>query len=190
LKGIVQKATPGNTAAALPAEDQTASLAKMYAARVEQLKQWLEANPSEKIPELKNMTDDDWLNAVTDLNTDEATDDDFKRAMRIVRANAEGQVLGTMWRALRNYAPDNNGQFPTDLSQLAPYFKSPIDDAILRRYEIVPTSSLVPELQTAGDWAITQVSAVNPDLDIRSAYGLTNMFSAGETISNRWTLSH
>jgi hypothetical protein len=57
----------------------------------------------------------------------------------------------------------------------------------LQNYEIVPTSSLVSELQPAGDWAITQTAPVNPALDLRSAYSLTDMRTADERVSNRWT---
>jgi hypothetical protein len=35
--------------------------------------------------------------------------------------------LNVLEGALRQYGRDNNGQFPTDLSQLAPYLKSPGD---------------------------------------------------------------
>ena len=110
--------------------------------------------------------------------------------MRMARANAEMPFHSMMFRALRQYAKENAGQFPTDLSQLKPYFKSPIDDAILQRYEIVPTGSLVTELQPGGDWAITQKSPVNDALDVRFAIGLTNMQTADERVTNRWGRAH
>jgi hypothetical protein len=104
-----------------------------------------------------------------------------------LRANADGEVFNKLFGALRKYGAANGGQFPTDLSQLAPYLASPIDPAILQRFEIVPTSSLVSELQPAGDWAITQVAAADPALDSRAAYGLTDGRHADESVSNRWT---
>ena len=156
----------------------------MYAERVDRLKQWLDANPSEKIPELQNVPDEMWINAVA---TQLDTDDDLARAARILRANAENDVFAALWVALRKYAPDNNGQFPTDLSQLKPYFKSPMDETILKRYEILPSSNLVPELQPGGDWVITQAAPVNPSLDVRTACGLTGMRMADERVTNRWT---
>jgi hypothetical protein len=127
-----------------------------------------------------------WLGAVENL----ATDDDFARAASNLRANAEIQVFDILSSALRKYVQENNGQFPTDLSQLNPYFSSPIDGAILQRYEILPASSLVSELQPGGDWVITQRAAANPALDSRMAYGLTNMRLADERVTNRWTLAH
>jgi len=190
LKGLVQKVTPTKTAAPVSPEDQIASLAKMYAARVEQLKQWLEANPSEKIPEFKNLTDNDWLNAVEQLKTDAATDDDFARAAANMRANAEMGDISKLQSAWRAYSKENNGQNPTDLSQLTPYLKAPLEDAILQRYEMLPAGTLIPELQPGGDWVITQTAPVNPLLDMRAASNMTNMLTAGENATNRWTLLH
>ena len=78
--------------------------------------------------------------------------------------------------ALLQYAEDNNGQFPADLSQLKPYFKSPVDDAVLQRYEILPTSKLpssLVRLREAGEsFVITQKAPVNAALDGRVYYGL------------------
>ncbi len=167
-------------------EDQLASMKQMYAARVDRLKQWLEANPAEKIPEFRNLKEDMWLTAIQNG----AADEDLARAASNLRANAEGGALGTMWSALHKYSKDNGGQSPTDLSQLKPYFKTPIDDEILQRYEIVPASSLDSGLQPGGDWVITQRAPVNAELDSRYAYNVGGMRVAGQEDTNRWTLAH
>jgi hypothetical protein len=185
LKSKVRDMAMAKTATSQSHASQLETLKKMYAERVERLKQWLEDHPSEKIPELQSVNDDTWLGAVDQLNLE--SDDDFARAARILRANAEGQVLDALWGALRKYGSSNNGQFPTDLSQLIPYLKSPIGDLILQRYEIVPANSLVSELQPGGDWVITQAAPVNPALDIRNACSLTGMRNADERVSNRWS---
>jgi RNA polymerase sigma factor (sigma-70 family) len=186
LKGIVQKMTLAKTAAPLATEDQLGSLAK----RADRLKQWIEANPAEKIPEFypefDTLTEADW-ERVSQTLSDDATEDDYKNVMKKMRAEWEFKVLEKLRRGLQGYSQANNGEFPTDLTQLKSYLSSPIDDAILQRYEIVPASSLVSALQLAGDWVITQKAAVNPALDLRFAYGLTNMCMADERVSNRWT---
>ena len=184
LRQVVVNPAPKPTPA--PTVDQLTAMKQMYAARVDRLKQWLEANPAEKIPELQNLADSTWLIAADSLQSD----DDFARAASNLRDNAENEVFDTMWSALRKYAKANNGQFPADLSQLAPYFRSPIDDAILKRYEIVPANSLDSELQPGGDWVITQKAPVNPDLDLRMAFGISQMRSADSRDTNRWTAVH
>jgi RNA polymerase sigma factor (sigma-70 family) len=185
LKRQVQELTPAQATQPQDQaqEDQLAAMKRKYAAQVDRLKQWLEAHPAEKIPELQNLPDEIWINDVDTL----AEDNNFARTAALLRANAEGQVFQTLWPALKKFAQDNNGQFPADLSELKPYFKTPIDDAILQRYAIVPTSSLISELQPGGNWVITEKAAVNPALDMRSAYGLTQMRFADERVTNRWS---
>jgi hypothetical protein len=142
-------------------------------ARVARLRQWLEEMPEEKIPELQFLSEDDWIRRVDDPLV---TDDDYRSAMSRLRYSADAEFAQRALPALQQYARVNNGQFPTDLSQLKPYFESPIDDAILQRYEIVPTKSLVSSLaQLGGDWLITEKAPVNKKLDLRTAIG-----------TNRW----
>ncbi|MGO9243233.1 MAG: hypothetical protein ACLPT4_01250 [Verrucomicrobiia bacterium] len=139
-------------------------------ARVARLKQWLEEMPEEKIPELQFLSEDDWIGEVDDPLV---TDDDYRSAMTRLRDSADAVFAPRAFAALQQYAQVNNGQFPTDLSQLNPYFESPIDDAILQRFEIVPTKSLVSSLaELGGDWLITQKAPVNKE-DARLAVGLT-----------------
>ena len=165
-----------------------ASVEQLWSGRVNQLKQWLDDNASEKIPELQFLNDRDWLDGVYPHKLE--TEEEYRRAMFILRANAELRPMEAMHRALRQYSQENGGQFPSDLSQLKPFLKTPLDDAILERYEIVPTSDLIPELQPGGDRAITQKVPVNEALDIRFAIGLTNVQTADERFTNRWVRAH
>lgn len=185
LKQDVQQISSQQPATPPTREDQLASMKQMYAARVDRLKQWLDANPSEKIPEFRNLRDDTWLTAVAGVTSD----DDLARAASNLRANAEMDVMGSLSSALRKFGKNNGGQFPTDLSQLTPYFKTPIDDDILQRYEIVPANSLVAGLQPGGDLVITEKAPVNADLDLRMACSLTGMCNANQQNTNRWTMA-
>jgi len=155
--------------------EMLASREKIYSERVSQLKQLLETNPSEKIPELQFLSDSDWQMEVEHnaLDTEEA------RRMAMSSARDAATLLfcnANLRPALRQYAEDNNGQFPADLSQLKPYFKSPVDDAVLQRYEILPTSklpsSLVRHREAGESFVITQKAPVNAALDGRVCLGL------------------
>ena len=151
-------------------------------ARVARLRQWLEEMPEEKIPELRFLSEDDWIAEVDDPLV---TDEDYRSAMYALRADADCEFARRAFRALRQYAQINNGQFPTDLSQLKPYFESPIDDAILQRYEIVPTKSLVSSLaELGGDRLITEKAPVNKELDLRTAIGTNTWRNTME--GGRW----
>jgi hypothetical protein len=88
------------------------------------------------------------------------------------------------------YGQERNGQFPTNLSQLSPYFRSPIDDAILDRYTIVRADSLVSELQCGEDWVITQKAPVDEVRDLRHTIGMTRGTFADSRVTNRWVKTH
>jgi RNA polymerase sigma factor (sigma-70 family) len=147
--------------------DAAALAAKSWLARTSQLKERLQQTPAAKIPEFQFLTDQDWLNAAKgDLNTDE----DYRRALSRLRDAAESTFIRTALQpALSQYKQANNGQFPTDISQLQPYFNPPVDDSILQRWEVAPQST-VPSLGM-GSTMITQIAAVDSDYDARYALG-------------------
>jgi hypothetical protein len=133
--------------------------ARSLVMRVNLLKQHLEQTPSENIPELKFLTERDWLNAA--LGSPELkTDADYLWDLHNLFEMAEDRFGEMGMKALQKYIQANNGQFPTGLSQLQPYFDSPVNDAILQRYEIVPASS-IPKGGTTGDkWLVAQKDRV------------------------------
>ena len=159
---------------ALEAEDHspTALLADeipIRLQRVKALRQWLEENPDEKIPELALLSEDFWIRSA---DRQVITDEEMQSWMVAERANAQVKFADIAFKALQEYAAANNDHFPADLSDLLPYFKVPADLAMLDRYEIVPASWL-PEFlrEIGGDWLITQKAPIN-ELDARIAIGL------------------
>jgi RNA polymerase sigma factor (sigma-70 family) len=147
--------------------DATESSAKSWVNRVSLLKQRLEQNPSAKIPELKFVTEQDWLNASKgELNTEA----DYRRALSALRAAGENKVAAMFKKALTGYMQTSGGQFPTDLGQLQPHFDSPVDDAILQRWEVAPAST-VKSLGMGGDVIITQRAPVDEVFDTRFGIG-------------------
>ena len=149
------------------ANSATDVAAKAWLARVNQLEQWSEQNPAATIPEFQFLTQQDWLNAAQKpLNTDA----DYRRAMSSLRSAAENEFASKLRQALGKYTQANNGQFPTDLGQLQSFFDSPVDGAILQRWEIVSTKT-VPNIGVGGPDIITERTAVDDLLDTRIAIG-------------------
>jgi RNA polymerase sigma factor (sigma-70 family) len=161
-------------------------LEKVWPARVNRLKQWLKEHPSEKIPELYLLPERSWLNSIYPIPVE--NDEECRRAMSIVRANAKGRTFTALADALHQYAEGNGGQFPTDLSQLKPFLDPPLDDEVLGRYTILPASRLVSELRQGGDWVITEKAPVNEAADSREAIGLNSSRLVTSEVTNRWTL--
>src|SRR6202012_5330178 len=91
------------------------------------------------------------------------------QAMANLRHMAENIFATDASAAVAKYMNANNHQFPTELAQLQPYFDTPMDAAILQRWQIVPEVEL-PN-QKFGDWMITQKAPVDQELDQRWAIG-------------------
>jgi RNA polymerase sigma factor (sigma-70 family) len=126
--------------------------AEAWLTKVNKLKQRLEEMPNAKIPELQFLTEQAWLSAATSkLNSDA----NYRYALATLRSSGETAFANMVQSALQNYSQANNGQFPTDLTQLQSYFNSPVDETILQRWEIVPAKDIKYATIT-GDWAITQ----------------------------------
>lgn len=141
--------------------------AQAWLDRVTRLKQRMEQTPNAKIPELKLVTEQDWLNAAKgELNTET----DYRRALSAIRAASESKVAIMLHNALTGYMQGNNEQVPTDLGQLQPYFDTPVDEAILQRWEIAPAKT-VPSLVMGGDVIITQKAPVDDVFDSRFGIG-------------------
>ena len=139
--------------------------------RVNRLKQQFADNPAQAVPELLYLTDSKWMEIVQ--YDHHAIDPDGSRAMSSARGSAQNQfAMGLLYPALREFSKNNNGQFPTDLSQLAPYFKSPVDNSVLQDWTILPGSSLPSALRSDEAWVITQKAPVNPQWDQRMVIGL------------------
>jgi len=141
--------------------------AKNWLNKVNNLKQRLEETPDAKIPELQLLQEEDWLGAVKNEKLD--TDNSFRRAESALRSTAENKFANMAHSALEKYLQANNNNFPTDMTQLQPYFDAPVDAAILQRWEIVP-GNVVPNL-VVGDSSITEKAPVDELLDTRMAIG-------------------
>ncbi|MCI0350640.1 MAG: hypothetical protein L0Z53_14545, partial [Acidobacteriales bacterium] len=152
----------------------------LWVKRVSQLKERLEQWPEKKIPELQFVTEEDWLNAAKgNLNTEA----DYRRALSSLRAAGENKFITTLLRpALKEYGRANNGQLPADLSQLQSYFKSPVDEAILQRWEVAPAET-VKALGLGGDVIITQRAPVDELYDTRFGIG-PNGFGSTDFLSS------
>jgi RNA polymerase sigma factor (sigma-70 family) len=171
LRAAVQSLAQSPTNGPLSRDQVLASMRQMYGDRLARLKQMFAANPGEAVPELQYLSDDQWLEQVQyDRQLNETNGN---RALSSTRNRAQIQfALSVLSDALWRYGKQNPGAFPTDLSQLAPYFKSPVDPAMLQEWAILPTSSMPTHLRVSGDWVITEKAPVDAELDERVVVGI------------------
>ncbi|HTZ20473.1 MAG TPA: sigma-70 family RNA polymerase sigma factor [Opitutaceae bacterium] len=92
--------------------------------KVVRLKQRLEQMPEKKIPELKVLTEQDWLDATKNSKLD--SDMDVRRALNELRFFAKERLVAPLGIAFQNYLKANNNQPPSDATQLEPYFDPPV----------------------------------------------------------------
>ena len=122
------------------ANNPTEKAVKITAAKINSLKQYLQQNPGENIPELKFVTDKNWADAV--WNSDIATDDDKREALSKVREDAVNVFLNEMMKAaFKKYLAANNNILPQVLTQLEPYFDVPVTDDMLQRYTFLQSGT-------------------------------------------------
>jgi hypothetical protein len=208
------------TNAPLSHKEVLASMGQKYSDQVNRIKQLFEGNPAQAVPELQYLTDRQWLDAARvvsgsdgqwlnalrasagNFSDDSLSDDSY--AMSVARMVAQASFAQSLRPALIQYGQNNNGQFPTDLSQLTPYFASPVDASVLQEWTILPTSSLPSQMQAAMQsglkgptgppdtsafdqgWVITQTAPINANLDEREYIGLNTMGSVHGGHADIW----
>ena len=159
--------------------DPTDVALRSWLTRVSQLRHRLDEQPDQKIPELQFANGQDWLNAAKANLNDE---DDYRRALAGLRTSAEQRFQPNLLAALKKYLKDSAGTFPTDPSQLAPYFDSPVDPAVLQRYAVIPTNSDLMDGKKPGTGFVVTRNPVDPKYDyslVLSARGNGSMGPQG-----------
>ena len=124
------------------------------------------------------MTEQDWLDAARRKLDSEAA---YRRASSALRAAGENKVAVMLKKALTAYMESSNGQYPTDFGQLQPYFSSPLDEAVLQRWEIASKATL-NDLGFHGDVLITQKAPVDDVFDKRYVIGPAG-YSTGDFLN-------
>ena len=111
---------------------------KFWLARVGKLKEKLQQSPDKQIPEFQFITEQSWMFSSQVVNNPgTATDTAFDSAIRLAQGCAKRDFANTLYAAIQKYMAGNNGLFPSDFSQIQPYFDTSVDPSVFQRYEIV-----------------------------------------------------
>jgi RNA polymerase sigma factor (sigma-70 family) len=160
--------TKNAPSAATATNDSKDEILKSWLAREDKLRQLAAQHPEKSIPEFQLLTDRQWLDIA--MNARFETDDDTRNVLAQLRHVAEDDFVSQTHVALMDYLKNNDGHFPTDLSQLQPYFKTPMDSALFQRWQI--TSALAVPNVGVGDTIITlKGEPIDPDRDQQWAVG-------------------
>ena len=140
--------------------------AQAWVERVKLLKHRFGQWTGKPTPELQLLSEQDWLNEAA--NHDLTNDDVTQQAMADLRYTAKGKFADVINQALSEFAKSNNGQLPSDLSELKPYLQPP-SNSILDGYEIAkpgwvhPPQPNSPNSKNAETWALVMKGSFTPD---------------------------
>jgi RNA polymerase sigma factor (sigma-70 family) len=171
--------------------DPLEAAAKDLLGKEELLKKNLEQMPDRNIPELQYLRADIWARVAQTARLD--TDAGVREALSQLRDIAKQTAAPRMGKALQQYVQANNGELPSEVSQLKPYFETPVDEALLARYEMIKTGKMA-DLQP-GEMVVGEKAPVDDDYDSLQQIGLNGRKSigvgkhAGNNSGGSWSFS-
>lgn len=141
---------------------------RAWLACLKRLKQLVTEKPEHSIPELRLLTDDDWLRVARRVELE--TDEHVRKALATLRDTAKGKFRSLLTRALMKFTKHFDGQLPPTTLALASYFEHPVEPAMLQRYEMI-ASGKVSDVGALGAWVIREAAPVDADYDGRFHVG-------------------
>ena len=108
--------------------------AQVWLAKEKKIRDQFDAHPEKKVPEMRFLTEEDWLDHARWADVDTA--EGMRLAMCNIRNAAIGAFAGKLTQALGAYMATHQQQLPDAASDLAGYFHPPLTDAsaLLSRY--------------------------------------------------------
>ncbi len=139
-----------------------------WATRADDLWRRLKQAPDKGIPELQLCDGYDWLEAAK--SADIQSDADARKVFSRLRQQGKAKFGALMEGALEKYIRANQGQLPTEPSQLKEYCDTPVDDAIFSRYKLLHTGNM-SDLPPGTKWLMTEKTPVDREYDSRLRIG-------------------
>ena len=130
--------------------------------RAQDLWQRLNQSPTNWIPELKFLKDEDWRKVA--LGQRWESEEEARQAFGQLRNAAKERFMDRLGSALQNYGKATSGQLPTKLTDVASYFDPPVDSALLDRYELTAQRNIttVRLSQNPDELIVKEKNALDP----------------------------
>jgi RNA polymerase sigma factor (sigma-70 family) len=159
LRALEQQ-TGQSKASATVSDDPFTQSVLALTQRAGELNGHLQRMPEKKIPELQLLTENDWLSVAKEVSLQ--SEADVRRALAELRNVAKHKFATYALQAVDKFIAANNGQMPTDVSQLKPYFEVPVEDAMLERYQVLQPGD---GRSLQDNWVLSERTRVDPDYD-------------------------
>ncbi|MCC6235922.1 MAG: sigma-70 family RNA polymerase sigma factor, partial [Verrucomicrobiales bacterium] len=178
------RARPAPSMVASGSLDPAEAALKSWAERVKHYKALAGRMPDKAIPELKLLTEEDWIELTKEPlghspNELDLEDPKVARlALSAARAKAKDRLKWVFSRALRGYADAHDGRLPGEVAELQPYLMhthvvgparsveiaaGSVGEEILSRYRMMATGNLAD--QPAEQAVLTEVAPVDTEFD-------------------------
>ncbi len=145
-----------------PVRPTSLDVEQVVTLRAQELWQKLNQSPTNLIPELQFLKDEDWRKVA--LGQRWETDDDTRKAFGQLRNAAKERFIEQLGGALQKFGQATAGQTPARLTDVASYFNPPVDPGLLDRYELVPQRD-IPNLrlsQNPDELIVKEKRALDP----------------------------
>jgi RNA polymerase sigma factor (sigma-70 family) len=125
------------------------------------LRRLMDQRPEQRVPEMDLIDDRTWLDIARDADLE--NEDGIRRAMSRLRHVAKNTFAPKLSEALLLYLKEHDGQLPGQLTELKPYFKTPVTDGMLDQYQLAHSGKFadVPE----GEYPVVEKNVVDSDHD-------------------------
>jgi hypothetical protein len=153
---------------ATPAERARDAEIATWLVRVKHLKRLFDERPAQRIPELRLLTDADWLRAGKDLDFED--EEGVRKTLSNLRTTGKSRFQPSLNQAARKFAAANSSP-PLTVLALAAYVENPTDTDILSRYELITTNRPDRTGAPKQSWALREQFAVDADYDNRFTVG-------------------
>ena len=130
--------------------------------RAQDLWQRLNQSPTNWIPELKYLKDEDWRKVA--LGQRWESEEEARKAFGQLRNAAKERFMDRLGSALQSYGKATSGQLPTKLTDVAGYFDPPVDSTLLDRYELTAQRNIttVRLSQNPDELIVKEKNALDP----------------------------
>jgi hypothetical protein len=139
------------------------STIEAWFARVKKLQIWFARRSTQAIPELRYLTDRDWILIGKSAAFD--SEEHARQTLAHARSVAKLQFTSQLSEALRKYTSANGGRLPDSPSDLAEFSDPPLDDSALERYHMVLRGTVSGA--NASVPAIQETAPIDPEYDSR-----------------------
>jgi hypothetical protein len=145
------------------ASDSEKTAIEAWLARVKRLQAQFKSDPAIGIPEMRLLTESDWLKVAASASFD--SDEGLRRAEGAIRDRAKWTFSQSLASALDKFTAATRGELPLAVLELEGYAVPPLDPSMLARYEMARSGNISD--RSGGFIAINEISPVDPQFDSR-----------------------